>query len=528
MSKIRAALIVDNLSIAHWQKESLKQASDLLDIQLVLNCQNTKIKRDIKKHFSYYALNLFTLKNTYSKKESLEFNNIKILDFKSIYTGNWQSIPITILDEILDEGIDIIIKFGMNLLKVDERLEDIPILSYHHGNPAKFRGRPAGFYELFQNADNQGIIVQSLTNELDAGKVYAYAESKLVHYSYRKTAENFYQQSKYLLRKAIINIIENKQIDIDTNGKNYRLPSNLTVFSFVKRLTENRIKHLTYGLLFEKKWKVGTVRFSLNPYHKNTITLRDIDELPIEPQYSFYADPFFSIDRKKIRLEALDKKTGLGDIIEIDTEDKIQDKIILSKQHYSYPFSFMLDGREKLLPEVASHSSQYFIDLQDNSNTHSPIKGLQDKRIVDATLLEHNNKWYLFFGESHSAHSVLNLWVADSMDDSFEAHPSSPITLSPSSARMAGRILKTENGIFRFGQNNNRGYGSSIMIAEITELTAHSYNENICGSISIDKALGPHSIDFDADKGLALIDYYSDQFSLFAGVRRIKALLSRK
>ena len=33
----------------------------------------------------------------------------------------------------------------MNLLRIDENLKLPPILSFHHGDPSKYRGRPAGF-----------------------------------------------------------------------------------------------------------------------------------------------------------------------------------------------------------------------------------------------------------------------------------------------------------------------------------------------------------------------------------------------
>ena len=375
------------------------------------------------------------------------------------------------------------------------------------------------------NEDKSGIIVQSLTNKLDAGKILAFAESKLVHYSYRKTAENFYKQSKYLLRNAIINLQNNEEVKINKNGRNYRLPNNTLVFYFIAKLIERRVRHLIYGLFFEKKWKVGTVNFSPNFQNNNVIDLNKVDELNIDSKYTFYADPFFSTDGKKIRLEALDKKSGLGDIIEIKLESRNDYKILLTNKHYSYPFSFNLNDSEQLLPEVAAHSSQYFINLKDNNKNY--IKGIEDKRIVDSTLLKHKDKWFLFFGENDSSFTVLNLWTSNSLDDAFVEHPSSPICLSPISARMAGRILKTADGIYRFGQNNNRSYGSAITISRIDELTPSSYKESICGSISMDKALGPHSIDFN-NNGLALIDYYEDKFSLFAGVRRLKSLLSKQ
>lgn len=527
MKKLRAALILDDLKLTEWQKVALEEASELLDIKLVLNCKNTKTKKSLIKNFLYYSMNVFTLKNSLTKSSEYDFSDEKILDFNSIYNNNWQSIPKNISKLLNDERIDVIIKFGMSLLRIDENLSQLPILSFHHGDPSKYRGRPAGFYELLHNEEKSGLIVQKLTNDLDAGKILAFAESKLVHYSYKKSAEQFYQQSQFLLRKALINLNAGNSVSISTNGKNYRLPSNFTVIQFLAILSSRRFKHLVYGAVFEKKWKVGTFEFKPNLRSDNLIDSSCINEFAIEPEYIFYADPFFSLDSSKVRLEALGKKSGLGDIIEIDPENSDGSKLLLTGDHYSYPFSFLLNGKEQLFPEVASHSSQYFFSLKGDQKEQVTIRGLEDKRLVDATMLNHNGLWYLFFGEDNFAHSVLNLWVSGSMTDEFKKHPGSPICISPSSARMAGRILLTDDGLFRFGQNNNRAYGSAITISEITELSPDQYMETICGSIKINDCLGPHSIDFNKGKSIALIDYYTDKFSLFAGVRRLKALLSK-
>ena len=54
------------------------------------------------------------------------------------------------------------------------------------------------------------------------------------------------------------------------------------------------------------------------------------------------------------------------------------------------------------------------------------------------------------------------------------------------------------------------------------------YNEVEIGKVTIDKFSGPHSIGFNSDMSEILIDYYSNKFSLFAGIRRIKARLQKK
>ena len=44
-------------------------------------------------------------------------------------------------------------------------------LSYHHGNPRRYRGQPAGFWEIYNGEPETGAIVQVLGDEIDAGAI---------------------------------------------------------------------------------------------------------------------------------------------------------------------------------------------------------------------------------------------------------------------------------------------------------------------------------------------------------------------
>ena len=55
--KIRTAILLDNGEISKWQKDALEYAKDLLEIKAIINCNNTHIKRNLKKNFLYYILN---------------------------------------------------------------------------------------------------------------------------------------------------------------------------------------------------------------------------------------------------------------------------------------------------------------------------------------------------------------------------------------------------------------------------------------------------------------------------------------
>ena len=105
--------------------------------------------------------------------------------------------------------------------------------------------------------------------------------------------------------------------------------------------------------------------------------------------------PFFSEDGSKIRLEALGNKSGLGDILELEASDVSRCTTLATGKHFSYPCSFAFEGKEYILLEVASHSAPYFCEPIEPDIRYY-LKGLEDKRIVDATLYLNDDKCYLF------------------------------------------------------------------------------------------------------------------------------------
>jgi len=519
------ALIIDGNTVTKWQSDALENASDLIDIRLVLSCVNTRTKKNLAKHFLYYALNFFTLKNHLTRKVNLECNDVKFIQFESIYEGTWQKIPDLILSELVDLGIDVVIKFGMSLLRVDGNLSHLKILSFHHGDPAYFRGRPAGFYELIQKKSSVGIIVQELSNKLDAGRVWAISHSKVQHHSYRKTAINFYAKSQYLLRKAIINLSRNTPIDILSEGRNYRLPSNLLVLKFIAFIFLRKMKRLLYGAFYEKKWNIATSR-DVNIFHGELLSLKTAKLATIVSGYNFYADPFFSSNGKIIRLEALNSKNGLGEILEIDAENLIKKNILLQGNHYSYPFSFLFGAEEYLIPEVASHSSPYALRAPFGGNVKILLKGMERYRVVDSTIFEYEGVIYLFCGMSSSAADCLYLFHSKSFGNEFISHPLNPIIVDPSRARMGGRIVHRNGRLYRFGQDNSYGYGDGLSVCEINKLSTTDYEEKIVGLLRFKDANGPHTIDFFKDE--AVFDFYIERLSVMAWYRRIAPfLLSR-
>jgi hypothetical protein len=516
--KINSALIVDNLSISHWQNSAIGLASDCLNIELILNCINTTSQRFYSRHFAYYVLNIISLKNRQTRRVPCDIPSAEVINFESGYEGSWQTIPLAVARIVKSKDIKLVVKFGMSLLKIDDSISDLDILSFHHGDPERYRGRPAGFYEVYNNDKAVGVVVQKLSNKLDAGKILVRVYSKVYHHSYTRTAEHFFFLSKFLLRKAIENYRTDQALTVTNLGPNHTLPSNATVVKFVFKLVYRKMLRLVYGLLCEKRWNIVLLR--IDELRNNLALSVSNGVTPIvQSRYRFYADPFFSAAGDKIRVEALNARNGLGEIIELQANNFCVVQTLVNGAHYSYPCSFKNNDREYICPEVASHSAPYLLPEPFEDKAKECLTGLEKIKALDGTIVRHDNVYYFFCGLRHSSEDCLYLFFSAELKGPYRPHPQNPIVIDPSCARMGGKLLRWGEKVYRVGQNNCYAYGNGVTVSAIECLSKEYYSEKKVASISFIDALGPHTLDVFGN--LAVLDFYRNQFSFGAAYRRI-------
>ena len=413
-------------------------------------------------------------------------------------------------------------KFGLGLLTVPEpeRLAP-PILSYHHGDPRSFRGRPAGFYEIERGEPFLGQVVQILSNRLDSGEVLAFAESRVSPHSYRRTLVDAFSLSPALLPQALAALESGKRLPIEPKGTNYRLPRNATVLTFAAKRAKHLVRRLAYGAFVEKQWRVSLVQVGdaddpLAAVAEANRRRKEWRTLPIQRPHRFHADPFFH-EGRSILLEVMNGRTGKGELVRIAGDD--QQRIEGLSGHISYPASIEEDGRTYLVPEIRSWSRPAIFSIEGDRAVRVADLDIDEEAILDPTLLRHEGRLYLFGNRASDGSSILRLWSADDLFGRFEEHPASPIRASIRGSRMAGPIHCWPAGLFRLGQDFRSAYGDGILAFRIDELTAERYREAEMGAASFDEAKGPHTV--DVRRGELLFDWYEERGSPFAGVRRL-------
>ena len=517
---LKIAVIIDGNAVQRFALDALDAVTGA-DQVTVFSCTNTRFKRRWFKHGAYYAINLLTVRNRLSKYVPIASGRKRItrtIAFQSGYERAWQTLPAAIVEQL--RSFDIVLKFGMGLLRVpgDDALS-VPILSYHHGDPDQYRGRPAGFWEMNDGTRVMGQVVQIIGDKLDAGKVVAFAETKVFPWSYKATLIEAYRRSPLIINTAINNAISGAYIDKASNGRNCRLPSNGAVLAFSFRVIGQAVRRLIYGALREKAWEVSTATAPGMP----TADLPEPENwanISRAPAYQFYADPFFA--GEAILVEALRKDSGLGEIVRIDGDS--MRTLISGSGHMSYPATVTIAGIEVIIPEIASWSSPRIYSTAGEQTGSLRIAG--ETRISDPTLFERDERIYLFGNERALGSNVLNLWSAPSLHDTFELHPASPIRISPEGSRMGGNLIERSGRLFRLGQDFSGGYGDGLIIFEINALNQKAYAETKVGEIRFADRKGPHTLNVRGDE--VVFDWYRDRLSPLAGIRRLRSALQRR
>lgn len=530
---LRVAVITDGAAVPRFGLEALDALSGC-DSVTVFACTNTRFTRRAVKHGAYYLLTLLVARNPWTRTVPLRSGSKRIdrvVEFESGWEGAWQTLPDPVIDAIREGGFDVVLKFGMGLLRIPppERLP-VPILSWHHGDPDLYRGRPAGYWEMVHGHPVMGQIVQVLGNRLDAGKVVAFAETRVVPYSFRKTLAEAYRHSSLMINEAVRNAIAGTYLPKPCTGRNYRLPSNAGVAAFLARTAWQAVGRAVYGVTQEKKWQVslaragpealaGLVEGGAFPPADQWRTI------PTGRRYTYYADPFFSEEPPGVLVEALERKSGLGELVLVEGES--HRRISEGRNHYSYPSTIRADGRELILPEIAQWSSTRLYRLEgERLREVAPLRVAGDPRIADPTLIEHDGRFYLFGSPVSQGTNILALWTATSLEGLFEPHPQSPLRISSQGGRMAGGLLRLDGRLIRFGQSFERFYGDGILAFEVEALTPETYRERMIGRIRFRDRIGPHTL--NVRDGELVFDWYRHEFDPRVGLRRLLSRLRRR
>ncbi len=518
-TKLRIGLLINSYAIPSWAYKLVENInkSDHSEIILVVKRKSSQSQKQsiFKTMWDNRNELLFILYAKFEKQFfKLNPDAFATKDLKSIIdcpeievTPKETKFSDRILDDdlenIKEHNIDLFIRFGFRILRGGILSSaKYGIWSYHHANNKVNRGGPAGVWQVLENWDETGVVLQVLNEDLDGGLIIYESSSVTDYISINRNKNNYYWKALSFITRRLEELHSSgaetffakyKEMNADPQfyyNRLYRTPTNwqLTkgVISNYYRSIRIRIKNI----FIREQWILLVKMENSNKISQSFFRFKRI----LPPKDRFWADPFIlqRDDKYYLFIEELlySNNRGMISVMEIDEKgNHTVPEVVLEKDyHLSYPYLIEDQGELYMLPETKGNKTIELYKCVDFPKKWELEKVLFDDIIaVDTTLFHHDNKYWLFTNikenEGASAYDELFLFYSDSLLGEWKSHPLNPIVSDVKYARPAGNIFIYNDMIFRPAQNCSKHYGYGMQIREIVTLTETDYEERQVQSI---------------------------------------------
>ncbi len=391
-----------------------------------------------------------------------EFKNIPSMSVVPIRDRFFHSFEELDIERIRDANLDVILRFGFNVLKG-------PILkaarngvwSYHHGDNQEYRGAPPYFWELYHHATKTGVILQRLNEKLDSGQVLyrSYGANVPGISVLRNRTAQYWKSSSFVLRRLrqlhtwgeerFENELATLKEDPSVQGKLYFIPKVSVLLRFLVR---SFIRSLVFRFKMFGKCEQWEVAYRL-PHLKNGY------QILRSPKNHYYADPFPFIHQGKTYLFFEDflylENRGVISVVQVnaDLSTSTPEVILDVGFHLSYPMVFEDDDKVYMIPESGENETVDLYVADVFPSRWRKVKTLkQGLQLYDVTLLKRDGL-YWFFGtgvERGSASSdELFLFYSATLMGEWTPHPLNPIVSDVRNARPAGHFFERNGKLIR-------------------------------------------------------------------------------
>ncbi len=501
VDKLRVGLLVDSPRLSAWARRVVEQLvqSDYADVCLVV-VDPRQSGRDVPRGWRHMLLRLvYRLEKVLFRPRPDAFDqsdcsllaNVGVLEAGSVA-------------EIRAHDLDVLVQLSGQAPQGD--ILDAArygVWSYRFGDQAVNQGGPASFWEVFQGHYATGVTLVQQTPEAASGRALSRSYIGTDPVSVRRNQNRCCWVAAALLPRklkelhaiggeAFMNRVARQNLAPALYGEPHRTPP-----------TNGKL----LGLLLHHMWRVLGQRVWHSLFRYQWVLFFAMQDglatslwqfkRIVPPRDRFWADPFVveRDGRHYVFMEELINDSHHGTIVvaEVDEEGNwTPPRPALEEDHHlSYPFMLEWEGEIYMIPEsqecraIKAYKPERFPDRW------VPVKTLMsDIDAVDATLFEHDGRWWLFANvidhEGSRASDELFLFYADEpLSDAWTPHPANPIVSDTRCARPAGKLLRRGDKIYRPSQDCTGGYGRRIQMNEVLRLTTRKWphrRSNLIGS----------------------------------------------
>jgi hypothetical protein len=467
-----------------------------------------------------------------SRDISASLADVPRIDVSPISKGYTHRFPADAMDAIRSYDLDILLRFGFKIIRGE--ILQVPrygIWSYHHGDNDYYRGGPAHYWELVERNLLSGVMLQILTEALDAGTILCkgLAPTKLSFQLCRNRVEPYLLGTTFVIRK-MFELHRGGMVELQAKAvaprpyvgkqKIYRTPTNGQVVRFlVPALIRRTVK--PFRGYWRHHWQIALRKG--RPMSFRSTGPPDLGGFRwIEsPETRFYADPFLWESKGRVFCFFEDysytSKRGCISCGEVTPECDLIDvrPVLEPNYHLSYPFIFEDNGDIFLIPESADNGTVDLYRAISFPHHWEHVQTLLDAPGIDTTIVRRDGLYWMFTSLSEPRGAALQLVLLSSatLTGTYQFHHDTPITADSRYARGAGRIVDCDGALIRPSQDCSGAYGRAIHFRKIVDLTPMVYREEPL--LTLDRPegfVGVHQ--YDRAASIEVIDGRKRQMSL--------------
>ncbi len=517
-SSLRFGIMCSGAVFQRWQADALLElmAGGHRPVLLITDPRTpppiSKVKSLLKRDWRVF---LFTfLENRLFKPSArkpvdlaLDMTGIQRLECRVRQQGYSEYFEDRDIAVIRNCNLDFILRFGFNIIRGDIlTTARFGVWSFHHGDEVKYRGGPAGFWEIFNGDPVNGAILQQLTDKLDGGIILKKGYLKTIRHSYRGNLEQLFSVSSSwpaMVAGMIATKAPTQFLKSETSAPVYKLPGNGNMLLFLLKLFRNKISFHYAGLFRSEDWNIGIVDHPLPEIALGNVILKssDIRWFPVMAKGTYLADPSgFTVDEKlHILAEKFSYANGKAVISEFILSPGAFPSLSEGETHgfppplpvyapspcmtgngyhLSYPYVAEYEGEVYCIPESYQSGTITLYHRDRMTGRFFPDRILLDKvQAVDPTVFLYDGLWWLSFTMKEHSNSHLYLFYSKDLEGPYQPHACNPVKIDIRSARPAGTPFIHKGILYRPAQDCSVTYGGRTVINKVVRLTADQFVE---------------------------------------------------
>lgn len=508
---LRFGVMCNSTAFESWQVSCLEKLFDRDGVELHLLIVNETAReggfRALKRvRLREFLFQVYTrlFMSTVWVDLSGQLAGVPAIHCKTVMKGRYsQYFSEPDIQTIRSHDLDFILRFGFNIIRGEIlQAARYGVWSFHHGDEEKYRGRPAGFWELFDDEPVTGAILQRLTDRLDGGIILRKGWIGTLRHSYARQHHSLHRMSTVWPDQVCVDIQNGcadylNNVPVKTDAPVYTAPTNRQMGVFLCKMVGRMAHHVFDRLFMHARWNIGIVNAPISAFLDPGFT-PDVTWFECAEPGKFFADPFLVRyrDQPYVLFEKFDIATRRGLIAfqQLDGERKsgVVQGALETPQHLSYPFVFEHDEEIYCIPESAAANEIALYKAIAFPDSWSRVTTLVDGFAgLDTSIFHHDGRWWLACGSPEGA-GVTHLYIfhADDLPGPWQAHAGNPVKIDICSARPAGTPFVVNGKLYRPAQDCSRTYGGRVVINHVTRLSPTEFDEETAMIVAPDPA-GP-------------------------------------